>query len=319
MKQIGVLTSGGDAPGMNAAIRAVLRRGISLGLKVVGIRRGYDGLIDGDFLAMNVSSVGDIIHRGGTILLTARSQRFERPESQDLAAVRLDRAGIDGLVVIGGEGSLHGALELARRGVPVIGVPATIDNDIAFTGNCIGFDTAVNAGAEAVNRLRDTAAAYERVFIVETMGRHSGHLALAVGVASGAESILIPELPVDTKEVCCRIARRMERGKSHSIIVMAEGAGNGFELAKRIGSSLDVELRVTVLGHVQRGGTPTAFDRLLASQLGARAVDLLQDRRGGLMVGTEGSGINAWPIDEVLRAERKIDLGLFELANVLAY
>ncbi len=242
-----------------------------------------------------------------------------QPEGQDFAALRLKRAQIDGLVVVGGEGSFRGASELMKRGVAVIGVPATIDNDVPFTDYCIGFDTAVNTGIEAVNRLRDTATAYERVFIVETMGRRSGHLALAVGVAGGAESILIPELPIDVAKVCDRIARRIKRGKGHSIIVLAEGAGNGLELARQIEDCLRVDMRVTVLGHVQRGGTPTASDRLLASQLGAKAVDLLQSQKRSLMVGVLGSSTATWPMDEVLNATRKVDLGLFELAHVLAY
>lgn len=318
MKRIGVLTSGGDAPGMNAAIRAVVRRGISLGLEVWGIRRGYDGLIDGEFVRMTVSSVGDIIHRGGTILHTARSERFLRPEGQDLAAARLRGAGIEGLVVIGGEGSFRGMMELVRRGITAVGVPATIDNDVPLTDYSIGFDTAVNTGAEAVNRLRDTATSHERIFVVETMGRDSGQLALAVGVAGGAESILIPELPVNIEEVCQKIKRGMDRGKVHSIIVVAEGAGSGFDIAKQIEKCLGVELRVTVLGHVQRGGTPTAFDRLLASRLGARAVDLLWENRGGLMVGIKGLDVVEWPMEEVLSTKREIDVELFRLADDLA-
>ena len=316
--RIGVLTSGGDAPGMNAAIRAVVRRSLSLGFEVYGIRRGFDGLLDGDFIRMGVESVGDIIHRGGTILHTARSQRFYHAESQDLGAARLRGAGIDGLVVIGGEGSFHGMVELCKRGVLAIGVPGTIDNDLAYTDYTIGFDTAVNTAVEAVNRLRDTATSHERIFVVETMGRNSGHLALAVGVAGGAESILIPELPVNIEEICQKLKRGLERGKVHSIIVVAEGAGSGFDVARQVEACMGMELRVTVLGHVQRGGTPTAFDRLIASRLGARAVDLLAQRETNLMVGISGTNVVATPMPEVLGTRKEINMDLYNLAQDLA-
>lgn len=294
--RIGVLTSGGDAPGMNAAVRAVVRRSLSLGLSVYGIRRGFDGILDGDFVTLKVESVGDIIHRGGTILHTARSERFLQEESQDLGAARLRGAGVQGLIVIGGEGSFRGLVDLCRRGVKAIGIPATIDNDIAFTDYSIGFDTAVNTGVEAVNRLRDTATSHERIFVVETMGRRAGHLALAVGVAGGAESILIPELPVRIDEVCQKLRKGLDRGKVHSIIVVAEGAGSGFDVARQIEDCLGMELRVTVLGHVQRGGTPTAYDRLIASRLGAKAVDLISQGESNLMVGIRGVGVTATQI-----------------------
>lgn len=316
--KIGVLTSGGDAPGMNAAIRAVVRRGLSLGLEVYGIRRGYDGLLDGDFVPMRVESVGDIIHRGGTILHTARSERFLRPEGQDLGAARLRGAGIGGLVIIGGDGSFRGMVELCNRGVKAAGVPATIDNDLSYTDYTIGFDTAVNTGVEAVNRLRDTATSHERIFVVETMGRRAGHLALAVGVAGGAESILIPELPVKIDEICQKLRRGLERGKVHSIIVVAEGAGSGFDIAKQIEACMGTELRVTVLGHVQRGGSPTAFDRLMASRLGAKAVDLLAQGHSNLMLGMSGTSVVTTPMPEVIGKKREIDLELYNLAEDLA-
>ncbi|HHW26624.1 MAG TPA: 6-phosphofructokinase [Firmicutes bacterium] len=316
--KIGVLTSGGDAPGMNAAIRAVVRRGISLGLTVYGIRRGYDGLLDGDFRPMGVESVGDIIHRGGTILHTARSERFRLPEGQDLAAARLRGAGISGLVVIGGEGSFKGMIELGKRGIRAVGVPATIDNDIPFTDYSIGFDTALNTGVEAVNRLRDTATSHERVFVVETMGRESGHLALAVGVAGGAESILIPELPVNIEDVCYKLRRGLDRGKVHSIIVVAEGATSGMDVAKAIEKCMGMELRVTILGHVQRGGTPTAFDRLIASRMGAAAVDALVQDNVGVMVGISGTKTVFTPMTEVVKSKKEIDLELYNMAEDLA-
>lgn len=316
--KIGVLTSGGDAPGMNAAIRAVVRRGISLGATVYGIRRGYEGLLDGDMFPMSVDSVGDIIHRGGTILHTARSARFMLPEGQDLAAARIRGAGLSGVIIIGGDGSLRGMVELCKRGVKAIGIPGTIDNDIAYTDYTIGFDTAVNTGVEAVNRLRDTATSHERIFVVETMGRHEGHLALAVGVAGGAESILVPELPVNIDEVCEKLKRGLDRGKVHSIIVVAEGAASGFDVAKQIEECLGMELRVTVLGHVQRGGTPTAFDRLLASRMGAKAVDLLASGQSNLMVGVSGPRLVATPTPEVLAVKKALDLDLYYLAQDLA-
>lgn len=316
--RIGVLTSGGDAPGMNAAVRAVVRRSLSLGLSVYGIRRGFDGILDGDFVTLKVESVGDIIHRGGTILHTARSERFLQEESQDLGAARLRGAGVQGLIVIGGEGSFRGLVDLCRRGVKAIGIPATIDNDIAFTDYSIGFDTAVNTGVEAVNRLRDTATSHERIFVVETMGRRAGHLALAVGVAGGAESILIPELPVRIDEVCQKLRKGLDRGKVHSIIVVAEGAGSGFDVARQIEDCLGMELRVTVLGHVQRGGTPTAYDRLIASRLGAKAVDLISQGESNLMVGIRGVGVTATPMPQVLSTKREVDLELYGLAQDLA-
>lgn len=316
--KIGVLTSGGDAPGMNAAIRAVVRRGLSLGLTVYGIRRGYDGLLDGDFRPMGVESVGDIIHRGGTVLHTARSERFRLPEGQDLAAARLRGAGIGGLIVIGGEGSFKGTIELSKRGVKTVGIPGTIDNDIPFTDYSIGFDTALNTGVEAVNRLRDTATSHERVFVVETMGRESGHLALAVGVAGGAESILIPELPVNIEEVCQKLKRGLDRGKVHSIIVVAEGARSGMDVAKEIEECMGMELRVTILGHVQRGGTPTAFDRLIASRMGASAVDALVQDRSGTMVGISGNKTVFTPMTEVVKGKKEIDLELYNTADDLA-
>ncbi len=303
---------------MNAAIRAVVRRGISLGATVYGIRRGYDGILDGDMRPMGVESVGDTIHRGGTILHTARSDRFARPEGQDLAAARLRGAGIEGLVVIGGEGSFRGMMELCKRGIRCVGVPGTIDNDIALTEHSIGFDTALNTGVEAVNRLRDTATSHDRIFVVETMGRRAGHLALAVGVAGGAESILVPELPVKIDEICQKLKRGLDRGKVHSIIVVAEGARSGFVVAKEIEACLGVELRVTILGHVQRGGSPSAFDRLIASRLGVKAVDLLVEGETGLMVGITGGKVVPLAMEQVLCMKKEIDLELYNLADDLA-
>lgn len=316
--KIGVLTSGGDAPGMNAAVRAVVRRGLSAGLEVYGIRRGYEGLLNGEAFPMELSSVADIIHRGGTILHTARSERFKQPEYQDQAVAWLRQAGLDGLVVVGGEGTFKGMIELCKRGVRAAAVPATIDNDIPHTDYSIGFDTAVNTGVEAVNRLRDTATSHERIFVVETMGRNSGQLALAVGLAGGAESILIPELPADIEKVCTKIERGISRGKVHSIIVVAEGAAKGFKVAEEIERCMGTEIRVTVLGHVQRGGTPTAFDRLLASRMGAKAVDALCSGHSNVMVAISGTELKLVPLEKVIGVKKKIDMEVFTLAEDLA-
>lgn len=303
---------------MNAAIRAVVRRGLSLGVEVYGVRRGYDGLLDGEIYPMDVSSVADIIHRGGTILHSARSDRFLKSEAQDLAAARIRGAGLSGLVIIGGDGSFHGMTELCKRGIVAVGVPATIDNDIPYTDYAIGFDTALNTGTDAVNRLRDTATSHERTFVVEVMGRHSGQLALAVGLAGGAESILIPEFPLDIQEVCRRLKRGMDRGKAHSIIVVAEGAGKGFDVAHSIQEYMNTEIRVTVLGHVQRGGTPTAFDRLLASRLGAGAIDLLSRGENNVMIGINGTQILWTSMNQVLAQKKEIDVDVYRLAEDLA-
>lgn len=318
MKRIAVLCSGGDAPGMNAAIRAVVRRAIAAGLEVIGVRRGYQGLIQGDFLPMTLSSVGDIIHRGGTILYSARSEEFRRPAGQRAAVEQARAAGIDGLVVIGGDGSFRGARALAPLGLPAVGVPGTIDNDIWGTENCIGFDTCVNTVLDAVNRIRDTATALDRSFVIEVMGRESGFIALAAGLAGGAESIMIPEAPTPVSAVCERIQRGRERGKRHSLIIVAEGAGNGFKVAREIEAQTGLEVKVTVLGHIQRGGTPTAVDRILASRFGARAVELLMEGRHDLMVGVQGEELVEVPFSEVASRRRLPDIRLMELAEILA-
>ncbi|MFO7173597.1 MAG: 6-phosphofructokinase [Bacillota bacterium] len=318
MKRIGVLTSGGDAPGMNAAIRAVVRRGLSLGLEVYGIRRGFAGLIAGDFVPLSVRDVGDIIHRGGTILRTARSERFMTPEGQREALEQIRAAGLSGLVVIGGDGSFRGAKVLTDAGVPCVGIPGTIDNDIAGTDTTIGFDTAVNTVVQAMNAIRDTATSHERIFVIEVMGRHSGWIALAAGLAGGAESILIPEVPFSLDEVCKRLRESREKGKRHSIILVAEGVGSGFAIAEAIKERTGFETRVTVLGHIQRGGPPTAQDRILASRLGAKAAELLAEGRGGVVVGIINGEIAVHPIDEVVGKTKPIPTELVSLAEVLA-
>ncbi|MEN1968241.1 6-phosphofructokinase [Lentibacillus sp. N15] len=318
MKKIGVLTSGGDAPGMNAAIRAVVRKAIYHGLDVYGIKNGYQGLIDGNIEKMQVGSVGDIIHRGGTILRSARCDEFKTNEGQEKGIAQLKKFGIDGLIVIGGDGSFHGAQKLTEKGYPCIGVPGTIDNDIAGTDFTIGFDTALNTIIEAIDKIRDTATSHERTYIIEVMGRDAGDLALWAGLADGAESILIPEKPDDFEDVITRLKRGHERGKKHSIIVLAEGVGSGFAYGERIKKATDLETRVTVLGYIQRGGSPTAQDRVLASRLGARAVDILLDGKAGRMVGIENNMLVDHDLHEILSREHHLHTDMYQLSKELS-
>ncbi|MGB9813677.1 MAG: 6-phosphofructokinase [Thermovenabulum sp.] len=318
MKRIGVLTSGGDAPGMNAAIRAVVRNAIFNGIEVYGIKKGYQGLINSDFVKMDLGSVGDIIHRGGTILRTARSEEFKTEEGMSKAIKNLKEYGIEGLVVIGGDGSFRGAYELSKRGIPAIGVPGTIDNDIPYTEYTIGFDTAVNTVVEAVNKIRDTATSHERTFIVEVMGRESGNIALYAGVASGAENILVPEIPYDINDVCKKIMSGYKRGKLHSIIILAEGAGHGFDVGKKIQEITGLETRIIVLGHVQRGGNPTAFDRIMASLMGAKAVELLKNGESAKMVGYVKGEIVVTDLEKIKDKKKTFNKELYELANILS-
>src|SRR5215467_11030225 len=285
MRRIGLLTSGGDAPGMNAAIRAIVRHALGRSLEVVGIRRGYAGLLAGEVQPLTRAGVANIIQRGGTVLGTSRSAEFMRPEGRARAAAVLRGAGIEGLVVIGGDGTFHGATLLAEEhGVCVAGVPGTIDNDVYGTDFTIGFDTAVNTALEAIDRVRDTAASHERLFLVEVMGRTCGDIALGVGVAGGAEDVLLPESPRDLLDLAADLRHSWERGKRSSIIVVAESGeqGRSFRLAEEVGRLTGLEPRVCILGHIQRGGTPSARDRVLASRLGAGAVDILVEG-GGMM------------------------------------
>lgn len=319
-KRVGVLTSGGDAPGMNAAIRAVTRRGINLGLEIVGIRRGFLGLVTGELLPLGIADVGGILDRGGTILQSFRAPEFEEEENQKKALETVERAGLDGLVVIGGNGSLHGAAALHRAGVPTIGVPKTIDNDIYGTDLAIGVDTALNTVVDCMSKIRDTAASHQRAFVVETMGRGSGYIALMAGLASGAEAILIPEVEPDLDGVTEAILQGYRRGKRHAIIVVAEGVFK--DAARTVGNYIErrlgFEVRVTVLGHLQRGGAPTAFDRLLASRLGARAVEELAAGKSGEMVALVGNEIQTVPLAEILGRPKGISRELFELARILS-
>lgn len=317
--KIGVLTSGGDAPGMNAAIRAVVRCGIDAGFEVYGIKRGYEGLLDGEIEQMNLSSVGDILHRGGTILKTARSERFSTEEGVKRSKVILDTFGIDALIVIGGDGSMRGALELSKLGVNVMCLPGTIDNDLAYTDYTIGFDTAVNTVLDAISKVRDTSSAHERNTIIEVMGRHCGDIALYAGVGGGAEAVLIPEVEADVNRVCRKILQGAGRGKLNSIIINAEGSGvSSDELAKEIAELTGRETRIVVLSYLQRGGVPTLDDRLLASQSGAKAIELIQSGIKNRAIGTVNGKIQAFEIEGALAEKPEFDHELYELIDVLS-
>jgi 6-phosphofructokinase 1 len=318
VKKIGVLTSGGDSPGMNAAIRSVVRTAIFKNLKVVGIKRGYQGLLEGDMNDMNLSSVGDIIHRGGTILGSARSKEFMTERGFQKALDVLKIFGVDGLVVIGGDGSFRGAEKLSQSGFPTIGIPGTIDNDLGYTDYTIGFDTAVNTVVNAIGNLRDTSSSHGRANIVEVMGRHCGDIALYSGLAGGAESIIIPEIDFNMDEICKKLISGRNRGKLHSIIIVAEGVGKPYEIADEINKRTDIETRVTIMGHLQRGGTPTAQDRVLASRLGARSVELLLEGKKGRVVGIKQNVIVDLDIDEALKIDKEIDKGMYELTKILS-
>lgn len=318
MKNIAVLTSGGDAPGMNAAIRAVVRTGVNQGLRVYGIRRGYNGLIQGDIEEMDMASVADIIHKGGTILRTARSEEFKTPEGLAKAVNVAKVFNIEGIVVIGGDGSFAGAQKLTEAGIACIGVPGTIDNDLAYTDYTIGFDTALNNVLDAINKIRDTSTSHERVSIIEVMGRYCGDIALHAGIAGGAESIIVPEIEHPIEEICKKLIQAKNRGKLHSIIVLAEGAGDGIELEKELRSRVDVEVRTTILGYIQRGGNASAFDRLLASRMGARSVELLLHGKLGRVVGIKKNEIFDMDINEALALKRVFDKDLYNLADLLS-
>lgn len=319
MKTIGVLTSGGDAPGMNAAIRAVVRKGVYEGLKVMGIQRGYNGLLNGEIFEMNRSSVSDIIQRGGTVLRTARSEEFRTPEGRTRAYNVLKVFGIEGLVVIGGDGSFSGAQLLAKEhGINFAGVPGTIDNDLEYTDYTVGFDTALNTVLDAVNKLRDTSTSHERVSIVEVMGRRCGDIALYAGLAGGAESIIVPEIGYNADELCKTIIEGRVRGKMHNLILLAEGVGGAHELANKVQEVTGIETRVTVLGHIQRGGSPSAFDTVLASRLGARAVEVLIEGKNNRVLGIKGNKVIDVDINEALSMKKTINKDLYKLANVLS-
>lgn len=318
LKRIGVLTSGGDAPGMNAAIRAVVRKAIYHEKEVFGIYYGYQGLIEGKIDKMDVGSVGDIIHRGGTILYSARSKQFMTDEGKQKVIEQLKAHRIDGIIVIGGDGTLRGAEELTNLGIDVIGIPATIDNDVPGFDYTIGFDTSLNTIIDAIDKIRDTATSHERTYVIEVMGRDAGDLALYAGLAGGAESIIIPEKEIDFSEVVARLRRSYERGKKHSIIILAEGVGDGFSFSKKIEEATNLETRVTVLGYIQRGGSPTAADRVLASRLGAKAVDLLLKGETGKVVGIKNNEITALDFESAFHTKRKLNEQMFRVSLELS-
>lgn len=317
---IGVLTSGGDAPGMNAAIRAVVRKAYESNAQVLGIANGYEGLLNGEFRPLGIRDVGGILQRGGTILQTRRSERFKEPRGQREAIRRMNEAGVDGLIVIGGDGSLNGAHALHKQGVKVVGVPASIDNDIWGSDMAIGVDTALNTIMEAVDKLRDTASSHSRAFVVETMGRNSGYLAVMAAIVCGAEIVLMPEVQSTVDEVASAVEDAYRRGKTHAIIMVAEGANIRTTELARIIDEMDVgfKTRVTILGHIQRGGRPTAYDRLLAARMGTRAVELLLEGHTDVMVGLQEMGINPIPLEEVTSRSRPVASKYYEMAKMLA-
>lgn len=318
MKKIAVLTSGGDSPGMNAAIRAAVRTGIFHDLEVFGIERGFTGLMEGQIFPMNLVSVGGIMQRGGTILKTSRSEKFKTKEGLDIALKKLQEFGIDGLVNIGGDGTLRGTRDLSALGVKTIGIPATIDNDLHKTDMAIGVDTALNTVIEAIDKIKDTASSHQRAFVVEVMGRNSGYLALMSGIAGGVEAILIPEISYNLQEINLKVKEGYQRGKTHCIVVIAEGVGKTNEVSKYLEDKIGYETRVTILGYLQRGGSPSAFDRLLASRLGAAAVKLLLKGETGKMVGLIGNKIEATDLEVVLSQQKTINRGIYDLSLVLA-
>jgi 6-phosphofructokinase 1 len=320
MKRIAVMTSGGDAPGMNPAIRAVVRSAIANGMEVYGIRQAYSGLLAGDFERLTNREVSGILQRGGTILQTARNEEFKTPQGQRRALRRLNEHGIEGLVVIGGDGSLRGALALHQQGFPVVGIPGSIDNDIWGTNMSIGVDTALNTILDALDRLRDTASSHERAFLIEVMGRNCGYLALMSGILGGAELTLIPERDMELDEVAARLEDAYLRGKNHAIAVIAEGAKHKIdEVAEFLkGHNVGFEVRITILGHIQRGGSPSAFDRLLATRMGVKAIDCLCKGTYGVMVGLHGRDMSPVPLEEVTSKTRAANMEYYDLAEILS-
>ena len=324
VKRIGVLTSGGDAPGMNAAVRAVVRTAVSHGVQCVGIRRGWNGLINSDFVQLNGSSVSHIINKGGTMLYTARSMEFMNPEGRAKALNTCKLLGLDGIVAVGGDGTFRGALALSRQAaeagssLSVVGIPATIDNDIGCSHYTIGFDTACNTAIECIDKLRDTMQSHERCSVVEVMGRHAGYLALYVGIAVGATAVLIPERQVDFQEdVVEKIRRARLAGSTHYMVVVAEGAGSAFEIGKRIHDEVGIDPRVTVLGHIQRGGSPTARDREMASRMGYEAVLTLMSNRGNRIIATRDGHIVDLDMEEALAMTKQFQMDRYQVLESL--
>jgi 6-phosphofructokinase 1 len=318
LKNIAILTSGGDAPGMNAAIRATAKYAMSKGIKVFGIRRGYAGMLQDDIFEMTSTDVSGVVDRGGTFLLTARLPEFKQPEVRAKAAEKLKAKGIEGLVVIGGDGSFHGADFLYKEhGIKAIGIPGTIDNDIAGSDYTIGYDTTLNIILDAIGKLRDTATSHERTYLLEVMGRHAGDLALYSCLAGGGDGLLIPEKGYSIDELASQINQRRANGKLHDIIIVAEGVGSAFDIAKDLKDKVKSEMRVTVLGHIQRGGTPSALDRIIATKMGAYSVDLLLEGTSGVMVGIESNKLVTYPISHAWEAKKEINVKDYELALTL--
>ena len=305
MKTIGILTSGGDAPGMNAAIRAVIRTGIYNGVKMVGIREGYNGLVNGSIIDMDLSSVADIIQRGGTILRSSRSDEFQTEAGFKKALNIIDIFDIDGLVVLGGDGTLKGARKLSKAGIATVGIPCTIDNDLGYTDYTIGFLTAVETVVEAISKIRDTSTSHGRANIIEVMGRHCGDIALYAGLAGGAESIIVPEVNLDMDEILKKVISGKNRGKLHHIIVLAEGVGDAYELSSDIKSKTGIDTRVTILGYIQRGGTPISYDRIMASGMGRNAIELLVAGESGKALGMKCNDIISMDIEEALNVKKE--------------
>ena len=318
IKRIGVLTSGGDAPGMNAAVRAVVRTSLANGIECVGIRRGWQGLIQSDFVPLNRDSVGHILSRGGTILYTARSDEFLTEKGREKAVATCKMLGLDGIVAIGGDGTFRGALELSRLGVPVVGVPATIDNDVGCTNYTIGFDTACNTAIECIDRLRDTMQSHERCSVVEVMGRNAGFLALYVGIAVGATAVLVPEKELDfQKDVVKRIQDSRLAGNTHFMIVVAEGVGSGFDIGKKIEAAIGISPRVTVLGHIQRGGSPTGRDRETATRMGYQAVTAFAEGRSNCIIATQEGWVVEIPIEEALQMKKSLQMDRYRIMETM--
>ncbi|MGN0558976.1 MAG: 6-phosphofructokinase [Acutalibacteraceae bacterium] len=314
-KKIAVLTSGGDAPGMNAAVRAVVRAGIVKGMDVIGVYRGYNGLLNGDIAEMNLRSVSEIIGRGGTTLYTARSEEYNTPAGVQKAADYCRQIGVSGVVVIGGDGSFRGARDLSNAGIPCVGIPGTIDNDIACSEYTIGFDTAMNTAMEMIDKIRDTAQSHDRCSVVEVMGRRCGDIALQTGIACGATAILVPEMPYNIEnDVIAKIQSTRKTGKQHFIIIVAEGVGGVNDIAKYIQQRLGIESRATILGHVQRGGSPTLRDRVMATSLGHRAVELLEDGIGDRVVCIKDGRVFDYDITEALNMKRVFDEKLYKIS-----
>ena len=320
MKRIGVLTSGGDAPGMNAAVRAVVRTAHSFGMECIGIRRGWQGLITSDFTVLTNQSVSRILSRGGTILYTARSEDFMTEKGRQKAVATCKMLGIDGIVAIGGDGTFRGALELSRLGIPVVGVPATIDNDIGCSNYTIGFDSACNTAIECIDKLRDTMQSHERCSVVEVMGRNAGFLALYVGIAVGATAVLVPERELDVqKDLIERIQNARLAGNTHFMVVVAEGVGNAYDIAKIIKEGVGIDPRVTVLGHIQRGGSPNGRDRETATRMGYYAVKAMSEGKVNCIIGTKEGSIVDIPIEEALQMKKNLQMDRYQILETMAF